>query len=243
MTVGSAGASGYTAGMTDTSVRCARARPRAAVWGAAAAAALLAGVTRAEAAPPKVLAFPYQHLQPTLPDDLGEQTTLVVTREVGHGGVSVEQGQAPRQPKRSKAPSRPSDAPTGNPRAARRAERLVERGVAAMEDGAMPAATRRLEKAVAMLEDNGDAVVADLPKRIRWDQAQRIRWDQAQLAGLAERIRSAGEDPADYVEITYKVPERRYAAWPPAIRDDFAPARTVETGSLKIELQLEGGTQ
>ena len=106
--------------------------------------------------------------------------------------------------------------------------RYAERAAAARRAAGKDTGTVRLE-------DDGVTVVADLPKRIRWDQAQ--------LAGLAERIRATGEDPADYVEITYKVPERRYAAWPPAIREDFAPARTVETGSLKIELQLEGGAQ
>ncbi len=47
-------------------------------------------------------------------------------------------------------------------------------------------------------------MVADLPKRVEWDQAQ--------LAAMVERIRAAGEDPSEYVEISFKVPERAYAA-------------------------------
>ena len=43
-------------------------------------------------------------------------------------------------------------------------------------------------------------VVADLPKRVEWDQAQ--------LAALVERIRGEGDDPAEYVDIAFKVPER-----------------------------------
>ena len=53
---------------------------------------------------------------------------------------------------------------------------------------------------------------------------------------LVERIRAAGEDPAEYVEISFKVPERAYAAWPEAIRQGFEPARTVKTGALKIAI-------
>ncbi|WEF24715.1 hypothetical protein [Paracoccus sp. S3-43] len=53
---------------------------------------------------------------------------------------------------------------------------------------------------------------------------------------MVERIRAAGEDPAEYVEISFKVPERAYVAWPEAIRQGFEPARTVKTGTLKIDL-------
>lgn len=78
------------------------------------------------------------------------------------------------------------------------------------------------------LVDGDFTVVADLPKRVEWDQAK--------LAAMVERIRAAGEDPAEYVEISFKVPERAYAAWPEAIRQGFEPARTVKTGTLKVEL-------
>ncbi|MEQ9145213.1 MAG: hypothetical protein RLO08_12745 [Parvibaculaceae bacterium] len=82
--------------------------------------------------------------------------------------------------------------------------------------------------------DDGDfTVVADLPKRVDWDQAQ--------LAAMVERIRAAGDDPAQYVDVTYKVPERKFAAWPEAIRQGFEPARTVRTGALKVEILPEGG--
>lgn len=76
--------------------------------------------------------------------------------------------------------------------------------------------------------DGDFTVVADLPKRVEWDQAK--------LAAMVERIRAAGEDPAEYVEISFKVPERAYVAWPEAIRQGFEPARTVKTGTLKVEL-------
>lgn len=53
--------------------------------------------------------------------------------------------------------------------------------------------------------DGDFTVVADLPKRVEWDQAK--------LAAMVERIRAAGEDPAEYVEISFKVPERAYRAF------------------------------
>ena len=82
--------------------------------------------------------------------------------------------------------------------------------------------------------DDGDlTVVADLPKRVDWDQDR--------LAEIVERIRAAGDDPAQYVDVAIKVPECKYAAWPDAIRAVFEPARTVRTGALKVELLPQGG--
>ena len=83
------------------------------------------------------------------------------------------------------------------------------------------------------LDDGDFTVVADLPKRVVWDQEQ--------LAAMVARIRAAGDDPEQYVDVTYKVPERKYAAWPDAIRQGFEPARTVKTGALKVEIRPQGG--
>ena len=77
--------------------------------------------------------------------------------------------------------------------------------------------------------DDGDfTIVADLPKRISWDQAQ--------LATMADRIRTTGDDPSEYIDVTFKVSERKYTAWPEAIRKGFETARTVKPGTLKVEL-------
>ena len=68
--------------------------------------------------------------------------------------------------------------------------------------------------------------------------SKRVIWDHAQLGALVERIRAAGDDPAEYVDIALKVPERKYAAWPSAIRTAFEDARTVETGKPVFKLSL-----
>jgi hypothetical protein len=82
--------------------------------------------------------------------------------------------------------------------------------------------------------DDGDfTIVADLPKRVDWDQER--------LAAMVARIRAAGDDPAQYVDTAFKVSERRYAAWPEAIRQGFEPARTVRPGTLKVEIVTQGG--
>ena len=104
-------------------------------------------------------------------------------------------------------------------------------------------ATRAAEVRSASGKDTGTVrliegdftIVADLPKRVDWDQDR--------LAAMVERIRAAGDDPAEYVEISFKVPERNYVAWPDAIRQGFEPARTVRTGTLKVEILAQGADQ
>lgn len=80
------------------------------------------------------------------------------------------------------------------------------------------------------LNDGNVKVTADLPKRIDWDQAM--------LAQIAENIAAAGEDPAEFIETTLKVSERKYAALPESWRKGFEPARTVRTGKPKFRLVL-----
>jgi hypothetical protein len=83
-------------------------------------------------------------------------------------------------------------------------------------------------------QDGVVEVVVDLPKRVDWDQPR--------LASLAEQIRAGGEDPAQYVEVSFKVSERAYSAWPDRIRAAFEPARTVRTGKPTYRLTIMSET-
>ena len=85
------------------------------------------------------------------------------------------------------------------------------------------------------LADGDFTVVADLPKRVEWDQAQ--------LAQIAANIADSGEDPAEFVETALKVSERKYAALPEAWRKGFEPARTVKVGTLKVTLEPNEAAQ
>ncbi|WP_431304076.1 hypothetical protein [Sediminicoccus sp. BL-A-41-H5] len=79
-------------------------------------------------------------------------------------------------------------------------------------------------------QDGAVEVIVDLPKRVDWDQQR--------LAALAEQIRAGGEDPGEYVEVSFKVSERAYTAWPERIRAAFEPARTVRTGKSTYRLTI-----
>lgn len=106
-------------------------------------------------------------------------------------------------------------------------------GAIALKYGDQAQDARRAEgkdTGTVRLQDGPVTVVSDLPKRVDWDQAL--------LAGLVERIRADGADPAEYVDIAFSVPERKYTAWPKDIRQEFEPARTVRTAKPKFRLLL-----
>ena len=79
------------------------------------------------------------------------------------------------------------------------------------------------------LVDGDYTVVADLPKRVDWDQET--------LAQIARNIAESGEDPAEFIDTKLTVSERKYGALPEAWRKGFEPARTVKTGTLKVTLE------
>ena len=78
--------------------------------------------------------------------------------------------------------------------------------------------------------DGEVTIVAELPKRVDWDQHE--------LAELVERIKSEGEDPREYVDVSLKVSERKYTSWPAHLAKLFEPARTVRAGAQSFALIL-----
>jgi len=98
--------------------------------------------------------------------------------------------------------------------------------------GALAAEHRRVEgkdTGTVRFDDGAVTVVADLSKKVEWDQTQ--------LAAIVERIRTGGGEPGEYVETSFKVSERKYGAWPAHIRTAFEVARTVNTGKPTFVLK------
>ena len=84
--------------------------------------------------------------------------------------------------------------------------------------------------------DDGDfTIIADLPKRVDWDQEK--------LAQIAQNIADSDEDPAEFIDTKLTVSERKYTALPDAWRKGFEPARTVKVGALKVTLEPNEATQ
>ena len=83
---------------------------------------------------------------------------------------------------------------------------------------------------VVHFDDGHVRITADLPKKVEWDQAQ--------LTDITRRIAASGEDPGEYVEISYRISETKFNAWPETLKRAFAPARTLKTGKPGFRLAL-----
>ncbi|MDP1669561.1 hypothetical protein [Phaeovulum sp.] len=115
-----------------------------------------------------------------------------------------------------------------------RVKRLRDRLEAGIDQryGAVTEAERAAQgktSGTVRIEDAGVVVIADLPKKVSWDQDR--------LAAMAARIAVSGDDPTEYLEIAYRVSERRFGAWPEAMREGFATARTETTGKPVFRLE------
>ena len=83
---------------------------------------------------------------------------------------------------------------------------------------------------VVHFDDGEVSVTADLPKKVEWDQAT--------VARLVANIVACGDDPSQYVEISYRISETKFNAWPHSLRKPFSAARTVKVGKPSYRLAL-----
>jgi hypothetical protein len=61
---------------------------------------------------------------------------------------------------------------------------------------------------------------------------------RSKLADITRRIAANGDDPSEYVEISYRISETKFNAWPESLKSAFAPARTLKTGKPGFRLAL-----
>ncbi len=105
-------------------------------------------------------------------------------------------------------------------------------------DGAI--AQKYAERAQALRQrqgkDTGLVRFEDDGVRVACDLAKKPVWDQQQLADIAQRIRANGDSPTEFIDISYKVAERKYSAWPNHLKVAFEPARTLKTGKPTFKL-------
>lgn len=73
--------------------------------------------------------------------------------------------------------------------------------------------------------------------KLTFNTPKKVEWDQEKLAEIYEKIRAGNDNPADYIEISYSVPESRFKAWPTVISEEFMPARTVKEGAVSIKFE------
>ena len=78
------------------------------------------------------------------------------------------------------------------------------------------------ETGLLRIEEEGYVIAQDITKKTDWDKKK--------LVEIIEKIKSQGDDPAEYVDVTYKISEHKFKSWPSFIRKVFEPARTIKHG-------------
>jgi hypothetical protein len=89
--------------------------------------------------------------------------------------------------------------------------------------------------------DFGTAHISDGPLHIKFELPKKVSWNQKQLGEIAERIVASGEKVEGYLDVKLSVSESRYINWPPALQQQFAAARTVDSGKPSFTLSTDGG--
>lgn len=83
------------------------------------------------------------------------------------------------------------------------------------------------ESGTVRIPDQGFIAVAELPKKVTWDQR-----------ALRRALDQMGDDEAQhYAKVALSVEERKFSAAPPAIRALLEPARQIATGKLRVSLE------
>ena len=97
-----------------------------------------------------------------------------------------------------------------------------------------------LERATAFKERDSFLMFIELTSRVVDTQGTCSLRDQQELAAIAQRIASNGDDPAEYIDVKYSVSERKFAAWPETLRRPFEAARTLKPAKPAFRLALVG---
>ena len=77
-------------------------------------------------------------------------------------------------------------------------------------------------------------VFSDQEDKVKVSIAKKVTWDQQALRDAFDSMDA--EDARHYAKITYSVDERKYTNAPPAIVEKLQPARTVEQGTINVDL-------
>jgi hypothetical protein len=84
------------------------------------------------------------------------------------------------------------------------------------------------EAGTVRFTDGGYTIVADLPKRVEYDQKK--------LKVAVDELRAQGKDPLNYVAFEISITESAWNSYTPDLRELFQDARTVKTGKPTFEL-------
>lgn len=85
-------------------------------------------------------------------------------------------------------------------------------------------------------KDTGTLHFADGNYKITSILAKKVEWDQEKLKDVVLAIRKHGDNPEEYVDVSYKISETKYNSWPEHIKNIFKSARTFKLGKEDFKI-------
>ena len=77
--------------------------------------------------------------------------------------------------------------------------------------------------------------------RITSEIKKKVYWSQLALGRAVRYLEEKKEDPTDYVDITYNIPESKFKTFPDNMQEFFAAARTLSGGKQTFKIELQKG--
>ena len=87
--------------------------------------------------------------------------------------------------------------------------------------------------------DFGTAHISDGPLHLKFDLPKKTTWNLVRAREIAAHLVASGDTVEHYFDIKFSVPESRYTNWPPALQQQFAAARTVDSGKPSFTLSID----
>lgn len=88
----------------------------------------------------------------------------------------------------------------------------------------------------AEAKDFGTVHVLDGGFDIEVNVPKKVEWDEDKVVEIGDAMKAAGDDPTEYIKVSYSVEERKFTAWPEHIRRVFEPARALKPGTRTVKL-------
>ncbi|GHU13500.1 hypothetical protein AGMMS50225_23620 [Betaproteobacteria bacterium] len=87
--------------------------------------------------------------------------------------------------------------------------------------------------------DFGTAHLNDGPLHIKFELPKKVSWDQKKLGDIAARIVAGGDKVEHFIDVKLAVSEARFTNWPPTLQQEFAAARSVDSGKPSFTLSVQ----
>jgi len=87
-------------------------------------------------------------------------------------------------------------------------------------------------------KDTGIIHIVDGGFKVSQEIKKNVKYDQKKLKAVLDRLAKEGRDISEYVEVTYKIPERKWTVWPSSTREPFEASRSIHSPRPSYSIEV-----